>query len=302
MHVALECLACFAKQAVHTVKRLELDADVGRRAVSQVLMTLSEADPAMETVTLARMVHEVIADHAGCADPYATYKSQMNMWMQKVLETMERDRGGAMEMDDWIRLSVGGNVIDLGALPDLDIERVNRALLEAASTPFFVDHIHHLKKAISAVPSVMVIGDNAGEIVLDARLIRAMGDKKVTYVVRGGPILNDATRADAEEVGMHRWAGIMDTGSRIPGVVLDACDPEFRAAFDAAPLILAKGQGNFESLMGKTDKRLFFLLMAKCPRVARILGCEVGAYVVADQQQFNPLNDPKTSHDHGGSS
>jgi hypothetical protein len=46
--------------------------------------------------------------------------------------------------------------------------------------------------------------------------------------------------------------------------------------FAAADLIIAKGQGNYETL-SEHPANIFFLLKAKCPVVARHIGCDVGS-------------------------
>ena len=86
--------------------------------------------------------------------------------------------------------------------------------------------------------------------------------------VKDGPIINDALREDALAAGLDRYARIISNGSRCPGTVLADCSPEFRQVFANADLIIAKGQGNFESL-SEVDREIYFLLTVKCPVAAR---------------------------------
>jgi len=96
--------------------------------------------------------------------------------------------------------------------------------------------------------SAPVCARNAGEIAFDRLLIEQLGPARVTVAVRGGPVINDATRADARAVGLHEISEIIDNGSDAPGTLLDDCSQEFKRCFIEADLILAKGQGNFEML------------------------------------------------------
>jgi len=73
---------------------------------------------------------------------------------------------------------------------------------------------------------------------------------------------------DAEEVGLTAVARVIETGSGYIGVNWERASPEFIEAFRAADLVLAKGQGNFETL-DETPGEIFFLLKAKCPRSPR---------------------------------
>jgi damage-control phosphatase, subfamily I len=102
---------------------------------------------------------------------------------------------------------------------------------------------------------------------------------KVTFAVRGAPILNDATFQDARAVGMDRVAEVVSSGTAAPGMLLAQTDPVFLDLFSRAELILSKGQGNYEGL-SEEEGPLFFLLMVKCPVVARDLGAEVGDLVL----------------------
>ncbi|MCK4426337.1 MAG: DUF89 family protein, partial [Deltaproteobacteria bacterium] len=102
----------------------------------------------------------------------------------------------------------------------------------------------------------------------------------VTYVVREKPIINDATREDALEAGLDKTATIISSGCAAPGTVLDQCTPEFRELFRKAPVIISKGQGNYETL-SESDAPIFFFLKAKCDVVARHLGVKKGDLVLA---------------------
>lgn len=74
------------------------------------------------------------------------------------------------------------------------------------------------------------------------------------------------------------------------GTLLEDCSPEFRARFAAADLVIAKGQGNYESLVA-VEKPVFFLLNVKCSVVSGALGCPIGSLVV-HQQRFAPGGRP----------
>jgi len=128
---------------------------------------------------------------------------------------------------------------------------------------------------------VLYLGDNAGEIVFDRLLVETL-DKPVVFAVRGGPAINDATLEDAEAVGMARYATVVSNGSDYAGTVLEACSAEFLAYYAKAPLVIAKGHGNFETLDAE-KKPIAFLLKAKCAVVARVLGVEVGEWVLRMQ-------------------
>ena len=126
---------------------------------------------------------------------------------------------------------------------------------------------------------ILFLADNAGELVFDRLLLELLPREKITVVVKGGPAINDALRADAQVAGLEGLVALTDTGCDGAGIVLEACSPEFQRRFARADLIIAKGQANFESLDG-CQKDIFFLFKVKCPVVARHIGYPVGNLVL----------------------
>jgi len=101
----------------------------------------------------------------------------------------------------------------------------------------------------------------------------------VTLAVRGAPVLNDATVADARAAGLHELVEVLGNGSDAPGTILEDCSEVFRDSYAEADLIIAKGQGNFETLSDRPDN-IFFLFKVKCPVIAAHTGLPVGAQAV----------------------
>ncbi|HEY0944684.1 MAG TPA: ARMT1-like domain-containing protein, partial [Opitutaceae bacterium] len=101
----------------------------------------------------------------------------------------------------------------------------------------------------------------------------------VTVAVRGGPVLNDATRTDARAAGLEEFAEIIDSGAAVPGTALASCSRTFRRRFREADLVIAKGQGNFETLH-QTAGPLFCLFRVKCEIVAAQTGHPIGSNLI----------------------
>lgn len=121
---------------------------------------------------------------------------------------------------------------------------------------------------------------NAGEIVFDKLLIEQLPKERVTYVVKGGPLVNDATMMDAKEVGMDQLVKVIDNGCDGQGTILPMCSPEFLDEFDKADLIISKGQANFETLNHLKDKPIYYLLKAKCLHIANVIQCQQGSSII----------------------
>ena len=118
------------------------------------------------------------------------------------------------------------------------------------------------KKYLDKAKEILYNGDNAGESVFDKILIEEM-KKPVTYVVRGAPVINDATYEDAVKAGIDKVATIVSSGTNAPGTLLKTCNAKFKKVYNISKFIISKGQGNYEAL-SKEKRPIFFLLKVKC--------------------------------------
>ena len=176
-----------------------------------------------------------------------------------------------------LKLAIAGNIIDFAVHDHCDIPGTIERVLRS---DFAVDHTGHLIEALRIAKKVLYIGDNAGEIVFDKLLVTEMSHPGLTYAVRGAPAINDATMEDAEYVGMTGLTRVISSGYDAPTTIVSKSGDVFRRCYEEADVIISKGQGNLEGLIGEYDRRIFFLLMVKCDVIAEYLGVERGSYVV----------------------
>ena len=183
-----------------------------------------------------------------------------------------------------LRLSIAANIMDYGANSSFNLDQT---ISHAVNEPLAIDHSALLKERIKEANSILFLGDNAGEIVFDKLFIETFMHNHVSYAVRSAPVLNDATMDDAKSVGMELVADVISNGYDAPGTVLSHCSKEFINIYNSADLIIAKGQGNFETLQNQGDPRLFFLLTAKCDAIAELLHVKKGSIVTYNQSRSN---------------
>ena len=114
---------------------------------------------------------------------------------------------------------------------------------------------------------LLYLTDNAGEIGFDRvfaeQLQKAYPHLQITFCVRGGPAQNDATREDAAAVGIP--FPVIDNGNTVAGTDLALLSAEAKAALDAADVIISKGQGNAETLLG-CGYNIYYAFLVKCAR------------------------------------
>jgi hypothetical protein len=114
---------------------------------------------------------------------------------------------------------------------------------------------------------------------IDRLLAEQLPLERTTFAVREAPVLKDATRSDAKFAGLDRLAEVIDTGSDAPSTVLADCSQELRQRFAAADVIVAKGQGNYETL-SEEPRDIFFLFAVTCDVAARHVGLPHGTQVL----------------------
>ena len=225
-------------------------------------------------------MHRLIRRLAGDDDPYREVKERFNRAALALYpELKERVRRSPDPLEAAVRIAIAGNIIDFGINRNLQESDVHDAIEQAMDAPLDKAALNDFRKALADASSILYLGDNAGEIVFDRLLVEQMPVDKVTFAVRGSPVINDATMDDARAVGLTEIVEVIGNGSDAPGTLLESCSDEFRRRFEAADLILSKGQGNYETV-SHIPKRIFFLLKVKCPVIARDLGCEVGTMLL----------------------
>jgi uncharacterized protein with ATP-grasp and redox domains len=225
---------------------------------------------------IAYQIHRMVRSQTGAEDPYREAKqASTERALALYPELKEIVHQASDPLDAALRISIAGNIIDLGYSPSYDLRStLDRVLAQ----PFALDRRETLRAMMSDARRILYLADNAGETVFDRVLIETL-DVPVTYAVKGGPVLNDATRSDALAAGLDRAAEIVDTGSDAPGTILSQCSDGFRRRFAEAELIVAKGQANYETLSNR-GPRVFFLLQVKCPVIGEDVGAPVGSIVV----------------------
>jgi hypothetical protein len=288
LQTALDCYPCFFRQALQAAREVTDDPAVHQAVMRSVSEMCTHLDADRSPPAVGQQIHRAIRAITGQADPYRKIKQRFNDHAVALREQLRQRVGSAEDpFDAAIRLSIAGNRIDFGARSDVSEQEISD-LTDQAAHQVFNGELHALKAAVERSERLLFLADNAGEIALDMLLIEQLPTERVTVAVRGGPVINDATMADAQAVGLNDMVRVIDNGSDAPGTLLDDCSPAFRDAFDQADLILAKGQGNYESLSDLEDDRLYFLLIPKCALVAGHLGCGEGQFVVRSGKETTP--------------
>lgn len=291
MRIFIDCIPCFIRQALDSARLVTDDEQVHEELVREVLRMMVNLDLSMSPPEIGQKIHRLIRKLIRNDDPYYELKQKFNrLALQMSVELQENIRTFEDTLEAAVRLAIAGNIIDLGVKTSLTITEIEKVIKECLSVEFDNRQIEVLRNAIGRAEDILYLTDNAGEIVFDRLLIEQFPLEKVTVVVKGSPVINDATMEDAEFAGLTGIVEVIDNGSDGPGTILESCSDEFIRRYEQADLIIAKGQGNYETL-SDSDKNIFFILKAKCPVIARDLNCEIGEMILRESQSFKNIDD-----------
>ncbi len=280
MKIALECIPCFVRQAFEAGGLVTSDNELRERILREVLSYLSEKSFDGTAPSIGRDIHGIVKTLTGDTDPYYKAKKDSNTLALQLIPSLKGSiRNSFDPFETALRLAIAGNIIDYGQGDTIGEETIKNALSQCLTQPIERDAIENLKQELSRASNILYLADNAGEIVFDRLLIDELQHYPVSLAVRGKPIINDALREDAAIAGIDKVIEVIDNGADIPGTIIEECSQEFRERFFESDLIIAKGQGNYETL-SNTPKKIFFLLKVKCPVIARDIGCNEGDIVV----------------------
>ncbi len=260
MRISEKCAAC-----LYDRQKNKTDNEAYLAEIRELLEKRSEDATSPYMVYLFNKVHE---RYFGRGADYKEIKKEYN---DLVMAMEDRLRSEIEEAKDplakAIVMSRIGNYIDFGAMnhvdPDEFLQLFGDTEMREDDQKTYKDFCEKCKKA----SNFLLVCDNCGEILLDKLMLNELKKRypqlEMKALVRGKDVLNDATREDAEYVGLDKVARIISNGEAIAGTIYDMMPEDAKKAVDEADVILAKGQGNYESMSGQGFD-VFYLFLCKC--------------------------------------
>ncbi|MDE6504967.1 MAG: ARMT1-like domain-containing protein [Clostridia bacterium] len=282
-----ECKGCLYNSQL---KKVEKEQGAGERfeRFKRGVKALCQNPPAEYCAPLLmRDIDRVHREIFGGGIDYSKEKHLFN----SLLLNMERElfaqtKASADPLCEAVKLAMAANYIDFARLADLDGGAVDIVLEAATRANPKKDVLQSLKNKLAKAKALLYLHDNCGEIVLDKVLIRIIKSLypqiSVTSVVRGAPIINDVTLADAEEVGLFEYANVIANGSDAPGTYLKEISEEALELLASGDVIIAKGLGNLETLYGE-GYDIFYLFTCKCGHISARFGAAPWSAVITEE-------------------
>lgn len=290
MRVSANCIRCLVDKQEERVQKQSVNASKKADYLKEVLCVIGQSDEETSAPELVEDITKVYETYFGEEKDYHDIKAMHN---HKMLEVEESIWQRIQEADDAMERAIlyarAGNYIDYGAMKHVDENILNDLLANVEKEKLnekcyreFLADIDHAKRLV-------YVTDNCGEIVMDKQLIRVLKEQypklQITVLVRGKQVLNDATMEDAVQVGMTELVPVMENGTGIAGTSLRHVNKESKHLLKEADVIIAKGQGNFESMYG-CGLNIYYLFLCKCDFFATRFGLTKNAGVLMREGDY----------------
>ena len=260
MRISQSCAEC-----LYDKQRRKTDDSAYLAEIKELLDNRSENDTSPYMVYLFNKVH---MKYFGREADYSDIKRQYNDLVLGMEEGLRREIASS---DDPLAKSMmmarTGNYIDFGAMNSVDMEEF---LSLFSNTDMRQDDAETYRSFLSEcekAETFLLICDNCGEIVLDKLMLEQLRARfpqlSIRAMVRGGSVLNDATAEDAVYAGLDSVAELITNGEAVAGTIYEMLSDEARKVLDSSDVILAKGQGNYESMSGQ-GRHVFYEFLCKC--------------------------------------
>ncbi len=268
------CVPCVLKRVLFEARLV--DPSKEREVVENVLDILSEDfEEGAVSAEIATKIHGKVYEILGTDDPYHELKKRSNMVAEKLLpkaKKLVKKKGfrGA------VLASIAGNVLDFGYRDDMNTpEYLEKEFDNIVAEGLGWDDIDEIEELVEKGEDIVFFTDNTGEVVFDTLLMERIKeyDVHLTVVVKGEPILTDATMDDAIKYDIDEIADQLETtGGYAVGVDFNKLDSELLRKLEETDLIIAKGMANWESFSEKDYRPIAFLTRSKCKPVSKTMG------------------------------
>jgi uncharacterized protein with ATP-grasp and redox domains len=277
MKVEAECAACLLARATAETYYATTNPALRFRTIKEVTKLLNrEFRPTTVPADIGTKRDRLIKQLTSNDDPYQRSKKMSNEKALKLLpyarKLVEEGHNQQERFKKACLCAVVGNILEFDIPGHYFTFRTLTKSFRDAAKDLIVDDVDKAYELAKKAEVVLYLADNAGEIVFDTLLVEQLKNMglKVTYVVKGGPVINDATLEDVEPSGMSKLAdNILTTGTDAVGLLKKEVSPKFLKVYDEAELVFAKGMGYAETLTEyKLTKPHLLLFRTKCNPVA----------------------------------
>lgn len=287
------CMSCAIQREEKKLRALSgEDRNKKVEYMKQVMALIAASGPETCSPSLNVNIKKLYAEFFDLKEDYTEIKHEFNQLMLNLESRLEESiRQSADPLESALLFARIGNYIDYGALANVSKEQMLSLIAAENKEPLDPVEYSHLKSDLSTASRLVYLTDNCGEVVLDKLAVKILKEQypalDITVIVRGFPAINDATLEDADEVGLTSLVKVIGNGSNVPGTWLPGINEETKALLHYADLIIAKGQGNFETL-NECGLNIYYLFLCKCDWFVKLFHTEPLTGMLVNERRVRP--------------
>lgn len=280
MKLSAMCIRCLIDRQEERIREFE-NENKKTAFMKEVAAIISSCEEYASAPYLVYRINLVYKRYFGDRFSYEKEKKEFNALMLSLEEQIsakihsEDDREKVLK--NAINYARTANYIDFGVSNHVSREKLLELLDKSVQEPLDEETYFSFTGDLDNARHLVYLTDNCGEIVADKLLIKVLKERNpnlgITVIVRGMPVLNDATMEDAEAVGLTRLVKVIHNGNGVAGTQITLLSDEARHALGDADLIISKGQGNFETIHG-CGLNIYYLFLCKCEWFVKRFGLE----------------------------
>lgn len=273
MRASAECIYCIINKTYELFCKYVKDEEERFMFTKELLKEISSYPDDMTAPYLNSKVMKRLKEKVNINDLYIEEKELYNNKMLSIEEDiMDIINSSDDKLLSALKYAMVGNFIDFGAMKNVDDNILDKIIDTALKQDVDVSTYNMFKSEILSAEKLCYILDNTGEVVFDKLFIKIIKELNrgigIDIIVRGEPVINDVTYEDAIKVGIDNFGKVIENGTDIPGTDLREINEKTRKSIFESDLVIAKGQGNFETLFG-TGIDIYYIFLCKCDMFVR---------------------------------
>lgn len=290
------CISCLLRKQEEQIRGFE-DERKKAEYMKEFCRIIAESGPDDSAPVLVSYSTKLLKKYFGVEKVYEEEKNEYNQLMLKYEDDIcERIYEAEDPLKEALKYARVGNYIDFGAMNHVEKNQLEMLLSKVQEDKVDEEEYQALRNDLKKAHTLVYLTDNCGEIVLDKLFIKEIKnqypDIKITVVVRGEPVINDATMEDAAAVGMDKIVDVIGNGTDTAGTPLEYVGEDAKTVIQNADVILAKGQGNFESLNG-CGLNIYYLFLCKCDWFVKSFRMKLYEGVLVNEKNLSEKMDRK---------
>ena len=272
------CIPCIVQQSYSLSKMLGIkDKETQNKIIFETMELMLQNKNIPSAPHFSLIMLDVLKKYLDVNGIFTTIKEKNKIQAEKYISYLSVLIDGTDDkLEMALRISIMGNTIDMAANPNFDLEKEINFI---TSDNLNLSSYQRFKEDIKNAKQILLIADNYEEAIFDKFLIKQLLPKTIIFAVRSNQVYNDITLEDAKRLGIDKICRVIESGSKIAGTAIEQCTDEFMKIYNSCDMVIAKGQGNYETLLNE-KRDIYFLFKVKCQTIADICENKVGTSVL----------------------